>query len=194
MGVPTAGENLSYNVSQIVILSMVARMGTEALATCGILMAVLRYVFMPGVSIGSSGQIKVGYFVGSGRPGEAEGRLYRYFSIGFLTSLIVVFAINASKQPILGVFSGSESLVGLAATVLLIAVVHEPDRNFNTIINPALKGAGDVRFPVIVGIIGMWCIGTFGAWLLGVRMGLGLAGVWIAMAAALSSVEQAEGV
>jgi hypothetical protein len=30
--------------------------------------------------------------------------------------------------------------------------------------NPALKGAGDVRFPVIMGIIGMWCIGTFGAW------------------------------
>jgi len=228
VGIPTAGENISYNVSQIVILSMVARMGTEALATYGILIAVLRYVFMPGISIGSAGQIKVGYFVGAGRPGEAEKRVYRYFGIGFLTSLIVVLAINAFKQPILGVFSASESLVGLAATVLLIAIVHEPGRNFNTIINPALKGAGDVRFPVIAGIIGMWCIGTFGAWLLGVQLKLGLMGVWIAMctdewtrgiamllrwrsgawkdkafvqagdetvvAAALSSVEQTEGV
>ena len=116
VGVPTAGENVSYNVSQIVILSMVARMGTEALATYGILIAVLRYVFMPGISIGSAGQIKVGYFVGAGRPEEAEGRVYKYFAIGFLISLVVVLAINAFKRPILGVFSASESLVGLAAT------------------------------------------------------------------------------
>jgi putative MATE family efflux protein len=183
VGVPTAGENLSYNLSQIVILSMVARMGTEALAAYGILIAVLRYVFMPGISIGSAGQIKVGYFVGAGRPGEAEGRVYRYFGVGFVTSLLVVSAIYFLKRPILGIFTSSESLLGLAAAVLLIAVIHEPARNFNTIINPALKGAGDVKFPVLMGIIGMWGVGTFGAWLLGVRLGLGLVGVWAAMAA-----------
>jgi Na+-driven multidrug efflux pump len=27
----------------------------------------------------------------------------------------------------------------------------------------------------------MWCVGTFGAWLLGVRLRLGLPGVWAAM-------------
>ena len=228
VGVPTAGENISYNISQIVILSMVARMGTEALAAYGILMAVLRYVFMPGVSIGSAGQIKVGYLVGGGRPDEAMGRVYRYFAAGFFASLVVVLTIYAFKRQILGIFSASESLLTLAASVLLIAVVHEPGRNFNTIINPALKGAGDMKFPVIVGIIGMWCVGTFGAWLLGLQLKLGLVGVWTAMcadewsrgiamlirwrsggwkhkgfvratdeavvAAALSSVEQAEGV
>jgi putative MATE family efflux protein len=183
VGVPTAGENLSYNVAQIVILSMVARMGTEALATYGILISVLRYVFMPGISIGSAGQIKVGYFVGAGRPGDAKGRVYRYFAIGFTISLVVILAINIFKRPILGLFSASESLVGLAAAVLIVALIHEPGRNFNTIINPALKGAGDVRFPVSVGIVGMWAIGVFGAWLLGIRLSMGLVGVWIAMAA-----------
>jgi putative MATE family efflux protein len=183
VGVPTAGENLSYNVSQIVILSMVARMGTEALAGYGILIAVLRYVFMPGISIGSAGQIKVGYFVGAGRPDEAKNRVYKYFLAGFCTSLAVILAVNLFKRPIIGLFSSSGSFAAVAATVLLVAIVHEPGRNFNTIINPALKGAGDVRFPVLVGIVGMWCVGTFGAWFLGLRLGLGLPGVWAAMAA-----------
>jgi len=183
VGVPTAGEALSYNLSQIVILSMVARMGTEALAAYGILISVLRYVFIPGISIGSAGQIKVGYFVGAGRPEEARGRVYRYFASGFAVSLVSIVAINLFKVPILRLFSDSPGLMALAVSVLLVAIAHEPGRNFNTIINPALKGAGDVRFPVVVGLAGMWCVGTFGAWLLGLHLGLGLVGVWVAMCA-----------
>jgi putative MATE family efflux protein len=183
VGVPTAGENLSYNLSQIVILSMVARMGTESLAGYGILIAVLRYVFMPGVSIGSAGQIKVGYFVGAGRPDDATGRVYRYFAAGFCTSLVVILVINLFQRPIIGLFSTSAGFAAAAATVLLIAIAHEPGRNFNTIINPALKGAGDVRFPVFLGITGTWCVGTFGSWFLGLHLGLGLPGVWAAMCA-----------
>jgi MATE family, multidrug efflux pump len=183
VGVPTAGENISYNISQIVIMSIVARMGTEALATFGILIAILRYVFITGISIGTAGQIKVGYFVGAGKQAQAEGRVYGYFAIGFLTSLVVILAINLFKRPLLEMFSSNSRLVGLAATVLLVSIVHEPGRNFNTIINPALKGAGDIHFPVLVGTVGMWCVGTFGAWLLGLRLGMGLVGVWTAMAA-----------
>jgi putative MATE family efflux protein len=182
VGIPTAGETLSYNVSQIVIFSMIARMGTDSLATCGILIAALRYVFMPGISIGSGGQIKVGYIVGAGRHGEARGKVFGYFGLGFAISLALVAVLNVFQRPILGLFSKEGSVLALAAPVLLVSLFHEPARNFNTIINPALKGAGDIRFPVIVGVISMWSISIFGAWLLGIRLGLGLVGVWLAMA------------
>ncbi|HTP59634.1 MAG TPA: MATE family efflux transporter [Spirochaetia bacterium] len=183
VGVPTAGENISYNISQIVIMSIVARLGTDALATFGILIAILRYVFMPGISIGTGGQIKVGYFVGAGRAAQAERRVYGYFAIGFLASLTAIIVINIFKGRLLGIFTSRASILGLGATVLLVSIVHEPGRNFNTIINPALKGAGDIHFPVAVGIVGMWSIGTFGAWFLGLKLGMGLVGVWMAMAA-----------
>ncbi len=183
VGVPTAGENLSYNVAQIVILFVViARIGTEALAAYGICIAVLRYVFIPGISIGSAGQIKVGYFVGAGRPREAKGRVYRYFLIGAAISLATALGLNLIKGPILGLFTNDGSILGISAAIFIVSVFHEPSRNFNTIINPALKGAGDVKFPVVVGVVGMWAVGVFGSWLLGIRLSLGLVGVWIAMA------------
>jgi putative MATE family efflux protein len=182
VGIPTAGENLSYNVSQIVIFSMIAQMGTDALAAVGIVLAVLRYVFMPGISIGSGAQIKVGYLVGAGRHDEAKGKVYRYFAVGFLISLTLVILVCTMQTEILGVFSRDPKLLALAGSVLIVAAIHEPGRNFNTIIIPALKGAGDVRFPVYVGIVSMWGVSVLGAWLLGIRFRLGLVGVWIAMA------------
>jgi Na+-driven multidrug efflux pump len=183
VGVPTVGENLSYNVSQIAILTMVAQMGTMALTAYGIVISLLRYVFMPGVSIGSGTQLKVGYLVGAGRHDEATHRVYRYFGVGVLISLVLVTPVVFWRQPILGVFTQNGPLLSLAASVLFVALIHEPARNFNTIIIPALKGAGDIRFPAYVGVVSMWGIGVFGAWILGLKVGLGLVGVWIAMAA-----------
>jgi putative MATE family efflux protein len=183
VGVPTAGENLAYNLSQIATLAMLSQLGTTSLAAYGILLAVLRYVFMPGVSIGMGAQIKVGYLVGAGRHDLARGKVYRYFAVAFGISVVGVVLVQWWHRALLGLFTDDPDVIGLASSVLLVALVHEPGRNFNTVIIPALKGAGDVRFPVLVGMVSMWGVGVFGAWLLGVRLGLGLPGVWAAMAA-----------
>lgn len=182
VGVPTVGENLSYNLSQIAILSMIARMGTVALTAYGIVISLLRYVFIPGVSIGSGTQLKVGYLVGAGRHGEAQRRVYRYFAAGLIVTFVLAAALAFWHAPLLGLFTQDKALLSTAAIILLVAVIHEPGRNFNTIIIPALKGAGDIRFPVYVGIVSMWGVSAFGSWLLGLKLGLGLVGVWIAMA------------
>jgi Na+-driven multidrug efflux pump len=94
----------------------------------------------------------------------------------------LVLPIELFHRSVLGLFSDDPGILALASTVLLVAVVHEPGRNFNTVFVPALKGAGDVRFPVAVGMLSMWGIGVAGAWLLGIRLHWGLAGIWVAMA------------
>ena len=45
----------------------------------------------------------------------------------------------------------------------------------------ALNAAGDVKFPITIGIIFMWSVAVAGSWLLGVHWGWGLVGIWIAM-------------
>jgi Na+-driven multidrug efflux pump len=182
VGILTAGENMSWCLSQIAILAVLSRMGTVALTTYGILQAVLRYIFMPGSSIGAATQLLVGYLVGARRYGEATHRVYRYFATGFVTSLVLSLALQVFHHPILGLFSQDPRVAALAASAVLVALVHEPGRNLNTIVIQALKGAGDARFPVCIAIASNWGIGVLGAWLLGVWLGLGLVGVWVAMA------------
>jgi putative MATE family efflux protein len=183
VGLPTAGENLSYNLSQIATLAMLAKLGTASLAAYGILMAVLRYVFMPGVSVGLGTQIKVGYLVGAGRAKEATSLVYRAFGVAFAFSTVAVLVVQWQHRGILLLFDATPEVLQVVSAVLVVALIHEPGRNFNTVIIPALKGSGDVRFPVYVGIVSMWGVGVFGAWFLGLHLGFGLPGVWAAMAA-----------
>ena len=46
----------------------------------------------------------------------------------------------------------------------------------------SLIAAGDVLFPFWTGIIVMWAVATLGAYVLGVKLGWGLNGIWVAMA------------
>ena len=46
-----------------------------------------------------------------------------------------------------------------------------------------LIAVGDVLTPTVVGVTFQWAVAAAGAWMLGIRFGLGLEGVWIAMAA-----------
>ena len=55
----------------------------------------------------------------------------------------------------------------------------EPGRTFNLVIINGLKGAGDVDFPVRMGIVSMWGIGVVFAFLFGVVLKLGVIGIWL---------------
>lgn len=182
VGVPTAGENMSYNIAAIFIVGFISKMGTDALAAYGIAISLSRYVFISGVSIGTATQIKVGYYVGAGRPDEAYRRVWRWFATGFCISAALILVLNLAKYPVLSLFTPNAAIIAIAASALTVGFALEPARNFNTIIIPALKGSGDALFPVLVGMCFQWGFGVFLAWLFGLELGLGLAGVWMGMA------------
>jgi putative MATE family efflux protein len=182
VGVPTVGENLSYTIGQIIILRMVSAMGTDSLAAFVYAMTILRFVHAASIAIGNGTQIKVGYYVGAGRPQDAYHRVYRYFLIGVCLSFLLVVAVKIFQVPLVSLLTKNPGIITLVSGIFWVSLVLEPGRNFNVIIIPALKGAGDVRFPVYMGMIFMWGVGVLLAYVFGIVLGWGLWGVWIAMA------------
>jgi len=183
VGVPTAGENLSYNLAQMVNMRFVASFGTASMAAFVFLTSFLRYVFISSISIGNATQIKVGWWVGQGQEDTAAKKAIRYFLLGTAISMGMVVLLNLFQGPLFRIFTQNPQTLALIGSVLLVSLVLEPGRNFNVILIPALKGAGDVKFPVFVGIIFMWGVGVLGAWLFGVVFGWGLVGVFIGLCA-----------
>jgi Na+-driven multidrug efflux pump len=62
----------------------------------------------------------------------------------------------------------------------------QPALAVSFILNGALRGAGDTRWPLFSRILTNWCIRLPLTWLLVFVLGFGLNGVWLAMCADFS--------
>jgi len=75
-----------------------------------------------------------------------------------------------------------DEILALCKRIMLLEIVLEIGRSISLVVIKALQTAGDVNFPVITTITSSWAVAVLLSYILGVVCGLGLTGVWIAMA------------
>lgn len=178
IGLPTAGESISYNVAQIVIMAMASTLGTSSMSSLVYAQTIVRYVYVLAISIGVAVQIKTGYFVGSGRANEAYKRVYQYQAIGSACSLLMIGFINIFSTQIVSLFTNDIEIISMLKLLLKISIYYEFGRSMNLITIAALRGSGDVKFPVYYGICSMWGIMVLGSYIFGIKLGFGLVAIW----------------
>jgi Na+-driven multidrug efflux pump len=83
------------------------------------------------------------------------------------------------SHQLLSIFTDNKHIIQTGSILLICTILLEPGRAFNLIVISSLRAAGDVRFPVMMGIISMWGISIPIAFVLGIHFHLGLIGVWI---------------
>lgn len=183
IGLPGAAENIAYRLAFVFTVAMVAQMGTTSLATHTYTMQVMYLVLLAGLAVGFASEILVGHMVGAGDLHEAHALVLKSLRWGL--SISFAFALTAAllAPHVLPYFAHDPQVVAMAGTLLWITVLLEPGRTFNLVVINALRATGDARFPVAAGVASMVFIMAGGAWFLGVYLGWGLVGVWIAYAA-----------
>jgi len=82
---------------------------------------------------------------------------------------------------LLGAFTHNPAIIGAGVVLIRMGLVLEPGRVFNVVVISSLRATGDARFPVIAGFLCMWGLWVPFAWFLGLKLGLGLIGIWISM-------------
>ncbi|WP_444683928.1 MATE family efflux transporter [Alkalicoccus luteus] len=182
IGVPTAGEHLAYNGSQVVITMFIASMGTVALTTRVYTLNIIMFTLLFSIAIGQGTQILIGHMVGEKRFDDAYRRCLRSLSIGIGVSTFAAVTVYIFGEQIFSIFTSNQQIVELGMTLLLLTILLEPGRAFNLIVINALRAGGDVRFPVYIGILSMWGVAVTVSYGAGIWLGFGLAGIWIAMA------------
>jgi putative MATE family efflux protein len=180
IGVPSAGENLSYQFSQVVITSFVALTGDAALAARVYILNISMICFLFTVAIAQGTQLLVARYIGAKQYDKALKRGLKTLKIAVIVSAAVSLVVALIGEPTLAVFTTDANIIAIALPVLWAIVFIEPGRAMNIVLMGSLKSVGDVRFPVVIGIICMWGIAVVFSYFFGITLGLGLLGIWLA--------------
>lgn len=183
IGLPGAAENIAYRLCYMVSVAVAGWLGAQALATQAYAQQFVHIVLLFGLATGLSVEIVVGHLVGAGHLKQAHRLVRHALARGLLVSVWVATAVAMAAPWLLRLFTQDAQIIATATTLLWWTVLLEPGRTFNLVVINALRATGDARFPVLAGAASMVVVLAGGSWLLGVHLGLGLVGVWIAYAA-----------
>ena len=183
VGLPSALEQFTYHACQTVFLYYVTFLGPVALASRQYAMEISRYIFLFSLAIGIGNSILVGRLVGAGERDTAYTRALRSLRWGVGLTLLVDVLIILLRQPLLGLFTTNRDILTLAGQMLLLSLLLESGRSFNLVLVNALRATGDATFTVYAGFGSMVCMSLPLGYVLVFHAGLGLAGVWLAIAA-----------
>lgn len=182
IGLPTAGENLTYNLYQTTLLSFVNAMGDDAVnarSYCNTLIS-LAIIFSNACAL--STQIITGHLVGARKQEEAYRRVFKTL-ITSLPITIALTSINAlACSYTLRIFTQNQNIIALGQMIMIADIFVEIGRCLNMTFVNSLKAAGAYVFPLIAGILCNWGLGLSTGYFLGVAAGIGVAGIYIGTA------------
>jgi putative MATE family efflux protein len=183
IGAPGAIENILYRIAFIVSVAVVGRLGSDALAAHAYTSQINYCVLLAGLATGLSVEIVLGHHIGAGRLRVADRLVRRAMAIGLPLSVALALLAALAGPWWLRLFTTNAAIVALCLALLWWSVLLEAGRTFNLVLVNALRAAGDARYPAAVAVLSMTFVLALGSWWLGVQLGLGLVGVWIAYAA-----------
>ena len=179
IGVPSAVSTLGYSLSQVIMTSFVALIGVYAVSAKVYFTNILMFSYLFSVCFGNANSILIGRLVGSGDFGHAE-RLNRALvrftcSVNLSVSLLIVVL----RVPLISIFTDNPLIIAASFSVFFIDMIAEQARGISQVYEYALRGAGDVKFMMVITTVSSWAFGVGLSYLLAIPLGMGLTGCWI---------------
>lgn len=180
-GSPAAGEQISYTLSKLVVMAMVTSLGAVAVNTYSYVNTVASYVYLFSMALGSGTSIMIGWESGRGEVETAKRICMFSVRCSFAIALGSLGVLALLRHQVMDLFTDDPAIIAMGASVILADVVLEAGRSRNLVLVNALRAAGDVRFPLYIGLFSMWVFSVGASWVLGIRLGWGLVGIWLGL-------------
>lgn len=183
IGIPTAGENLAWNIGQLMIMAMVNTMGSTMITSRTYLMLIANFIMTFSIALGHATAIQVGQLVGAKEIEEAYNKCFRSLKLSIILAFVVTSTVVLVREDIMGIFTQDINILEASLKVFPFMVILEVGRVFNIVIINSLHAAGDIKFPMFMGIIFIFIVAVPFSYIFGLSLGWGLVGIWIANAA-----------
>ena len=183
IGIPSAISSMSFVLSQVVTTSFVAIIGGPALTAKIIFTQILGYAYLFSYSAGSANAILVGMRYGAGQYLEMDKMSKMLTRLTSLINLTVSLSILLFRVPLVSAFSSDEKILTFAFAVFAVDVFTEQGRAVSHVYEYALRALGDVWATLGAILISCWVLGIGLSYLCAIKLGMGIVGCWIGLAA-----------
>lgn len=181
IGLPIAGERITACFGQVIFTSLIARLGTVAVAAHSIAITAEQAFYIPGYGMQAATATLCGFSAGE----KNEKKLMQYSSTICVIAIILMGVLSTLllfiPQVILSIFTPDAAVIALGTTLLKIVAFSEPFFAAAIIMEGVFNGVGDTKMPFVISVGTMWGIRILFAFLVVNVFQLGLPAVWLCM-------------
>lgn len=179
------GLQFTLEVGAFILLSaIIAQMSATDAAAHQLVLQLTHVSFLPAHALAEAASVMVGNAVGAARLSLVWPVARRALALGAAYTAVctVVFVVGAG--PIAALLGGGRGgLEDVTVTLVRISALFLVADAANVIARGVLRGAGDVVYPAMVGVLTSWLLTPPMAYVVGLELGWGAAGGWLGLTA-----------
>lgn len=179
-GVPSAGETISYKVSQLVVTVLLTSLGGYVLSAKIYAMNIMLFVSLIPNSMGIATGILAGYLFGEKKYHQLYRKCYHNIGAGIAVVAALDLLMITGSGFLLTFFTKDPDILRIARQIIAFEAFTLFFKTGNFMFGSSLRGVGDVYYCMVLSAISMWVLGVGAAWLLGIALHLGIAGIYAA--------------
>lgn len=180
---PNMLQRFGTSMGYVAFASMINSLGEVATAAHTIANTVESAFYIPGYGMQTAAATLTGNAYGARDKKQMKSLTAMFIPLEIFLMILSGGALFASAPFLMGLFSKSEEVILLGATVLRMVAVSEPVYGFSIIVEGMMMGVGRTKAPFVYNIIGMWGVRIVGTFICTQLLGMGLVAAWACMIA-----------
>ncbi len=178
---PNMLQRFGTSMGFVAFASMINSIGEVATAAHTIANTVESAFYIPGYGMQTAASTLAGNAYGAKDSKRMKDLATMFIPLEIVLMIVSGAALFFSAPYLMGIFSTSEEVINLGATVLRMVAVSEPFYGFTIIVEGMMLGVGKTKEPFVYNVLGMWCVRILGTFLCTQFLSMGLISAWACM-------------
>jgi putative MATE family efflux protein len=177
----SAGESFLFSIGILALGFLAFRLGTDAYAAHQVISQLESLSFLPCVGFSAASAALVGQSLGMRDPERAMRSGWAATRQAIIWTAAAGAVLALFPRQLLGVFTNDQSVITAGIGALIVIGLAQPAQAVNFTMGGALRGSGDTRFTLTTTVVNWFVVRLPLAVVLAFPLGLGLAGIWLAI-------------
>ena len=180
IGWPAAAEQIVFQIGFLVFSALAIFLGTNDLAAQQIAFNISNFSILPAFAFGVAATTLVGQSLGAKNPERAQASAWQALKSGMVWMLLMGVGFFFGRGFLVGMYTNDAAVQRLGEMCLTFIAFAQPLQCVSIVLASALRGAGDTRATLVFTFVCIWILRVAFGYLLGIVLGMGLFGMWLA--------------